>query len=501
MNRNEIRRIPFIGAREADERATWGQSLVWRDMSGMAPGTPYNETNGTLVPPGLGTEDVVDALGALLSRHEALRTVWAEDASGGLRQRVLARGEVTVEVHRLPDGGPEAVARFVASAEPRLRGTVFDTSGEPAFRAAVAVGGDGVVAVLIGVAKLAVDLQGSRLVVRDLRALLDARTEGRPWPPPLSPAQPVDIARDEGSERGRATTRRAVRHAVTQVSRFPARVFPVPADRTADRPRFWRGGLVSTAVPRAVAVLSERWKVSGTTLFMTAAATVLATEAATSGGARLPRFGWHLIVGNRIGETLRHTAVTATQDLPLAVDLGGETFSAIARQAGMEALRAYRHGRFDPRVVDEAIRGEGGVGEGRDLACYFNDTRDLAAGPAVAVAAPGRLRRALEESSFRWEEKVDWDAVTVFFEVFDVRERPDALRLSLYADTLQLPAHRIPVVLRAVERLLVTAAVDGDIRTTDVAALCDDPAEGEPAASGPETASSWRIALRPAESG
>jgi hypothetical protein len=490
------RRVPFTGSRDVEEHATWGQLLVWRDMAGMAPGTPYNETNGTLVPAGTTVADVLDALGALVSRHEALRTLFAEDPAGSLRQHVTASGQVRVDEYQVDDDGPAGVARFVAEVEPVLRGTAFATATRPPFRAAVAVGPAGALAVLVGVAKLAVDLQGSRLVVRDLTALLEARAQGRDWPTADSPTQPVDLARTERSPRGAAMTERAVRHAVTQVSRFPARVFAAPAAEESDGPRFWRGGLVSTALPQAVALLSDRWQVSGTTLLMTASAAVLAAEAARADGAVLPWFGWQLIVGNRIGPELRQLAVTATQDLPLAIDLRGERFSAVARSAGTAALRAYRHGRFDPGAVDAEIRSSGGVGEGRDLACYFNDTRDPLARPSAAALDPDRILAEVESSLFRWEEKTDWDAVTVFFEVFDVRERPDALRLSLYADVLRLPIDRIPVVLKGVERLLVTAAAAGDVPMADLADLCLGPGERGLVPAEPGVGSSWRIALK-----
>ncbi|MEV4065589.1 hypothetical protein [Nonomuraea dietziae] len=91
-------RVEFTGERVAGAPLTWGQQSIWHSTRWLEDGDPY--FNLPWVLPVHGRRDlktVLSALGALLDRHESLRTTW-EDTPRGPVQQVTGDGELRVEV-------------------------------------------------------------------------------------------------------------------------------------------------------------------------------------------------------------------------------------------------------------------------------------------------------------------------------------------------------------------------------------------------------------------
>ncbi|MBP2702784.1 hypothetical protein JOL79_03075 [Microbispora sp. RL4-1S] len=438
-------KVHFSGGRSVSGLATWGQRQVWRDMSRMPSGSAYNNTHPVLVPEGVTLDDVLDLVAELTARHEALRTLFEDDGTGGPVQRVQAEGEVMAGVWEDPAGSLVDAAREL---DRQLEETVFDHAAETPFRVAVIAPGGTPRVIMLCVTHLAADLLSTRLVAAELDAMLRARAAGAPPPPPAPASEPVDVAAVERSPRGQRMERSALAYLREQFTAFPAANLGWPAGPPQPE-RYWRGGLRSAAAASALRTLAARFRVGSSTVALAATAALLGHLA----GRR--ECGFLLIAGNRVSADLRAAVGTLTQDVPALVDVSGPSFSDVVRAAWSSSMRAYRHGRFDPERAWEVI-GEVGAARGAEpeLRCFFNDMR-------VAADAPGAPESG-DESEFEWESAVSDDDVTFFLEIGDVFGRPGVMRLTLLADTAFLPPPVIEGFLRGLERLLVEL-VSGDL--------------------------------------
>ncbi|MEV4176352.1 condensation domain-containing protein [Nonomuraea sp. NPDC049709] len=435
MNELTWHKVPFTGTRAQTGPATWGQRQVWRDIRQMPDGTPYNIACPLAVAAGISLDDVLELTAELIGRHESLRTVFTEE--GGLRQRVLASGEVLVGVLDDSETGPEQVDVLAA----RLRCAYFDHAADVPFRAAVAAR-DGVPhAVVVCVTHLAADLLSTRLLAAELERMLRCRAERGPLPEPALAAQPLDVAAVEQSASGRRMESAALAHVRSTLSAFPRANFPRPAG-PVQTPRYRQGGLGSYVAAAALDTLAARYRVGSSTVALAAAAAMLG---AVTGRHEV---GLLLVAGNRIPAELRHAVGTLTQDVPALIEVAGPAFSDVIRATWKSSVRAYRHGRFDPDKAWDIIADLGEERGGHpELRSFFNDFRTNSA-PANAHGAP-------VASEFRWADSTDEDGITFFLEVGDTPGYPGAVLLSLCADTTYMPPDAMERYLWGFERLLV----------------------------------------------
>ncbi|MGW4898435.1 condensation domain-containing protein [Kitasatospora sp. NPDC004240] len=454
-------RIAFTGDRAATGPATWGQKQIWRDIQWMLPDTAFfNVSLVTLVPPGVSVPDVLEQLAELVTRHESLRTLAVIGEDGELGQRVLAGGEIEVEVLSLTgaEHGAELREHFT-EAEGRLLARGFDNTVDVPFRALVGALDGAPQAVVLCLSHFAADLISTRLLIGELTGLLAARAAGEA-PPARRPArEPLEQAAFELSPAGARLEEKALRYWRDQLDRAPADTFPRPPGESAG-PRFWRGELISRAVPQALQAAAERHRTSIPTVLLAATATLLARSEG------LKTCGLKLVVGNRYRPELRDAVGNLTQEVFAAVDVSGETVAEVVKSAWSAALAAYRNGQFRPeraRVLAE----EAGVAAD----CLLNDlwsmTWDATARPTASAA---ELAAAAEESEFRWAERGEQDEVAFFLELFDVFGEPDLVRIALLADTTRMAPERIEGFLFGLERLLLALA-GGEVAPTDFPAV------------------------------
>ncbi|MFG1955685.1 condensation domain-containing protein [Micromonospora sp. NPDC048830] len=217
------------------------------------------------------------AVGALVARHESLRTR-VRPRNGELRQEAASAGRLPVLVHAMPrpaddpDGRSAAAALAARLAEPR-----FDHAAEWPLRVALVTVEDRVRQVVAVFSHSTVDFHAAEIVLRDLRLLvlrgaLDA-------PPGL---QSLDLAeRERGVERRRSE--RAVAYWMRQFSGVPAFVADPAGPGLA--PRHGRGSLVSEAAHHAARLVAARHGVSSSTALLAAiAAAVTADSGRTAAG-------------------------------------------------------------------------------------------------------------------------------------------------------------------------------------------------------------------------
>ncbi|MCM4081419.1 condensation domain-containing protein [Paractinoplanes hotanensis] len=461
------REVPFTGSRAITGQLTWGQVLVERDMRRMPPGTAYNVTVPVLIPAGVRTADVFAAVGALVGRYEALRTRFPRE-NGVLVQEVLAAGTVPVVVWS-DDGPADEFAAGARKLDEQLEAAPFDHQRDLPLRVLVCVHRGVPRALVLCVSHLVADLQSSRLAARVLAELLTARAAGRPDPDPPAMVQPADLAAFERSDRGRALSAAAVAHLRRQLTAAPLDNFAGLAPVPAAEPRYWRGVVDSSISGSALGLMADRYRTSTATIALALTSALLGAVAGAD------RCGLLLVTGNRTTAAQRASVGTLTQHMPTVVDLTGPAFSDLVRHCWGAAMRAFRHGRFDPvdgwAAVDEVSRRRGAEPE---IRCFFNDMR-AGLEPAAAAEPPDResVARELAEPRFRWTERRAAGS-SFFMELGDVLDVPGRLRWTLLADTTLLPPETIRAVLTGVDRLLVRL-LDTDLLLSDVAGAAGLP--------------------------
>jgi hypothetical protein len=435
-------RIPFEGSRAASGPLTWGQLEMWDEAQTSQEGVPTfaNMLGGGPLPPGSKVERVLEALGRLLERHESLRTRYRTGPGGSPLQEVVSAGEAEVEVVALaPD---TAVPAIVEDWWPAMDAP-YDLAGGLPFRARIGTVAGEPTFVMFGMSHLSSDFLGTRVLYDELLGLLDGREPQDP--PPLSP---IGLAELEGSAPGRRVMERALDHWRRELSAAPPAMFAGPAG-TPSEPRYWRGGIRSRTAASALERAAERTGVGASYILLAAMAALVGRHTG------LDRCSVRIVAGNRGRPELRRAVGNLSQEAPLVIDLRADTFQAVLETARAASLRAQRHGRYDPRRAAELIA-EHDV----DLDVCFND---LWTPTRRATGTPPHA-----DTAFAWEEKVDRASVAFFLEAFEVLDDPDAIRLSLFADTAHVPPTTLRAFLDALERLLVTLA-ERDVRLEEIA--------------------------------
>ncbi|WP_370423228.1 condensation domain-containing protein [Streptomyces sp. QH1-20] len=447
------RRTPFNGQRSATAPATCAQRHMWNLMRRQSTDASfYDVTHWARLPPHASAADVLTALGELLGRYESLRTAFGPGPDGTLTQQVLRSG--TFETEIAATGPGEAPRDVLRAWRRRMRQTAFDLATAPLFRAMVVVTDGAPVLAAFHVSHLAADLMSLRHLAAELTRLLDARTTGRPAPPPAAFRQPVEQAEYERSPRGQALLARSRAYWRDQLAAAPATMFPSLAPGTTEpsAPDRYSAVMDSRAASLALPVLAERWRVSTSAVLLTAVATLLGRRAG------LPVCTLRLLAANRFAPELRCAVANLHQEVPVTIDLTGDSVPTIARRAFAACTTAYANGLYDPDHAEELLRAaERERGTGINLSCCFNDIRATHETRGGGPPAPAHaVRAALAETVVARHAFAEGED---FFLVVD-DEEPGRLRLVLNADTRAFPPPEVHTFLHDVERLLVELIED-----------------------------------------
>ncbi|GIH21879.1 hypothetical protein Aph01nite_01890 [Acrocarpospora phusangensis] len=423
---------------------TWAQQHMSALMEQLGPDTSSVNLRFTwALRRGIGEREVLEALGALLTGFDALRTVYVPPPCGPA-QRVLREGVLTVPVVA---AGKAATAAAEAAAA--MWALPFDVSGEWPIRFAL-VTSDGEPKQLVVVAShLVLDQTGGHWVRHHLRGLL-AHPPALAQPltssqVPDSAHRPLDEAEWEKSDAGRRHGERAVRFHAETYRMMPQTMLP-RRETPGEGPRWRYLQFDSPALSAAVAALSARLDVSP-------AGVLFAGISAVAGHvSALDRSFLQLTVGNRIAPRTRFAVGMHTQDVPVCVELSDISVADLIRRSGTALTRAARFGPHPPGELAERRREiEHRRGVSFDLSCWLN-YRQL--GPPRA-AGLGRIGpAALERTVWRWLEGLDSSTSSYFVFADDAG---DLLRLTLLLDSALLPPEEALAWLRGVERLLCAA--------------------------------------------
>ncbi|MFJ4919554.1 amino acid adenylation domain-containing protein [Streptomyces sp. NPDC088725] len=291
--------------------------------------------------------DALDAaVGDLVSRHEQLRVVFP-DEDGVPGQRVLPAGGAGLErvdlTASVRDGGPEAVAAAVQAAAVRP----FDLAHETAFRATLLrVAADDHVLVL-AMHHIVADGWSLDVLVRDLRELYLARTEGRAA---RLAALPIDYTDYAVWQRGADETAGLAHWRTALAGLTP---LELPTDHRRPATRSYAAAVHTVEVPEPLpAALAELGKRADTTPYMTLLAAFQAALAFHSGQSDI---AVGTVVANRERPETEPLVGFFVNTLVLRTDLSGDPtpvdLLARARESVLGAL-SHQSLPFE-RVVDE----------------------------------------------------------------------------------------------------------------------------------------------------
>jgi hypothetical protein len=456
----------------------WGQKSIWQ-WHGMANDDEAYFTNGQSfrvadhVPGGCKPDALIDALAQMVHRQDALRTTLDTSAGRLTGQVVHGDGELSVDVYEARPDDAESVAGAVAE---RMSGRPW-TGREWPLRAALVVVDGSAEFLVMSHNRLVVDPQSLDFLMFDLAALITGHPEDA-----LSHWQGVEETRYELSAERAEDHARAIDYWRSVLTACPPTMFDFPTGAPDDT-RYVLAQMASVPLARAVRVLRRRWRATGGALVLGAMAVALGQYT----GHR--DIVLQMFAGNRTDRRRRRMLGTLISEGLIHIGLADRSFAAIATEATRSISAANRYAYCDPdavRAVREEI--ERRTGARLDLAVYFNDMQtmqdaeqsELTAEEVANLVADGA---ALDppESWPGWDESWQAKVTRKDIRLLLTAQHGHDLPLLLSCDTTYLSRDTMAVLLRAMERLLVAAARDGDVAAADLGRV----AEVTPVTRGP----------------
>ena len=434
--------VPFEGEGSGVGDLTWGQLDIWaamqRESSSLSFGGAFPLPAGTTV------DDVTADLRFLMCRHASLRTrLRLED--GRLQQLAAASGEIALEV---TDPGGADPGEVAAGLFARYSEKVFDHFREwPILWSVVARGHDATHLVTV-ISHLATDGMGAMAMLTDL-ARRDPVTGHAP---PVTAAQPLELAAQETTPAARRQSAAALAYWERTLRAIPAQKWTPPAAGPRS-PRYWQATYDSPAALRAAQVLAARTRATTSTVLLAAWAVTL-TRVTGSHPAVI-----QVVVNNRFRRGLAEVVSPLCISIPCVIDADGP-FEQIVARSWRAAINAYKLSYYSPPDREELVaRIEHERGEPLDLGCFVNDRRltvshEPGDGPLLA---PADILAALPRSTLTWGIQQDLPRERCFLHVNDVA---GSLRVELWADTQYVSPGNMEACLRGLETVLIDAAVD-----------------------------------------
>lgn len=426
-------RVTFAGGREGEWPVTLAQGNVFDWMGWEGHGAVFALYAD--LPSGHTVDEVLDAIGVLVSRHEGLRTVYDTSAATGRTQRVFRTGHIDVLLLEL---GSAAGDRIHITDPPRQ----FDHGGDFPVRMAVATDAGVPVRAVFEFSHVVADLVAAGIVLDELVELV-ASSERQVGPPIWQPPDQAEYERTPEAKRRMAKT---LNYWARQMHELPACLLSVPA-RASGPPEFKLATMRSASVAVALREVSARTRVTPATVLVTTMATLLswwtdtdlaALDALYSNRA-LPR------MRNFVGSIVQSALVPFSTSSSFYETLG-QTHAAI--------FNAYQYAYFDATAVAELVDSIGvqrGCPRHRDLI-----VNDMSTGRGAAFDRYGGGRPDVTEVASGLDTTtVDPLRLTI------LQTEPTAV-LGLTYDVRHVTNDEAAAMLRSLERILTTA-VERDV--------------------------------------
>ncbi|MEV6406334.1 MULTISPECIES: condensation domain-containing protein [Streptomyces] len=322
---------------------TWGQREQWETVLANRPHDHrFNEPFLYSLPRSLPLSRVLASLGALVERHEGLRTAFLPDGDGdgdgSLRQAVVREGSVRVPVVEAGTRSGLAEARelmreassrgFVAGPEFHARLALVVQHGRPRWLTGA-------------LSHLVIDRTSMRILERDFRALLDG-ADSRHLPPITH--QPLDQAAAEQSPQGQARLETTLRRWRSGFESAPRSLFRTTVDNSP-QPGFPAVELYAKGLGTRAQSIATKLNVRPSAVFVAAGAAALAWV------QRLDRFGMIMTCSNRKDpRTKDHVGPLAQQGL-VPVETGTSFYDMVTR-IWPALLLTYRTSSYDLSALD-----------------------------------------------------------------------------------------------------------------------------------------------------
>ncbi|QKW09061.1 amino acid adenylation domain-containing protein [Streptomyces sp. NA04227] len=296
-----------------------GQQALWL-LDRLEGGEPtYVLSGGVRLTGELRTDLLIDCLGLLAGRHEALRTAFRPGPGGEVRAFVLPPAELEVrrsDLSQLPAGEREEALERLVHASSR---EAFDLTEGRLLRATLIRTGEQSHYLLLSVHHIAADAPSLAVLLRELFRLYEGGAEPTTLPP-LS-VQHADVADWQRRSLSPATEERQLSYWKEQLEGAPV-LLEMPADRTRPARQSFRGGAVrftfDTATTALIQEAAGRAHVTAYTVVLSCWAAALARHAHAE----------EVVVGTPVSNRERPEAASVVGffvgTLPLRVDLSGE---------------------------------------------------------------------------------------------------------------------------------------------------------------------------------
>jgi hypothetical protein len=417
---------------------TFGQLAVWRDIESM-PLHSRQDSNAVLTWPiadSCSLRQVRQALNGLAIRHEALRTVYDCSSGDPPVQVVHAARSVSPLELSVPEdvAGEDELLESVEQEITALDNQPFDLTAEYSWRPVVLTSLGKPRAVVVVTNNIAADQWAGEVLQADFARLLSGGGPG----PASTPRQVVAWQR---SDQWRVRTEAAVQYwdgllAVLQAD--------APQPAYTNRPEVAvKAELLSRPAGKATRELASRLRASAPSIVL--AAYALATSAVLG----IPRVLVNVMSANRFWPVTQELICPMSQWVPLLVEpRPRESFIDLAVRTYWLAVRAYRHGCYDPDLFAQHWSLDPRSGEGGWPGVFFNfipgDPAEDAEDEAATTSRP----------VFAWQTPMVRTGPS-----FYLRAR-EGTELSLTARAMWdgFPAAHLEQIMRSMHDILVTAA-------------------------------------------
>ncbi|MFI7099062.1 condensation domain-containing protein [Streptomyces sp. NPDC050161] len=474
MQPSRVAEIRFSGCRRDTRRLTWAQRLLWNDTQWLKPEDHfYNQALQFKIPERHSTRDVLAALGALVQRHEALRTRFTVSDGGEPMQEVTAEGALSVDILSTGPAEVDAVARewldihhdisFTFPEEWPTRVAVVEVDGSPNR-------------VLFVISHITIDGVGERILEDEFHRIV---AEGAESALLRSAAyQPLDRAAYEATREGIRQSESTLGYWEAALRATPARMFSYP-QREPARPRYVNVSMNSEAISESLNILAGRYRVTNPAVLAAATAAVLSSVTGNSNVLL------KTVSNNRFVEDFSDMVGIALGNSLMAVPVGHRGFTEVIRDVGKTAIDTIMNAQCDPvELYERVARRNHERGVYTDLfEAFINDRRYLKRPGAGTELSGAELRKLAEKSTVyvngSWERK----NATFFLDAGPNVPGGDDI-FHIMADTAFLSTAEIKQLLRGLETLLVTA-VDREVPCAELPDLIGLPR--------PERGDGWKL--------
>ncbi|HLN62680.1 MAG TPA: amino acid adenylation domain-containing protein, partial [Symbiobacteriaceae bacterium] len=318
--------------------ASYSQERLWFLCAFDSDASPaYNILRAVRVAGDLNVPAMVQAMNAVVARHEVLRTSFAAE-NGVVRQVIWPACTLPVSVTdflAVPEQDRDEAVRGLAEREARL---AFDLNRAPLVRVTLVQTGEAEHMLLVTLHHTIADAWSVSIFVQEVAERYAALVTGKPDSLPSLPVQYADFAIWQRNWLQGDELQRQVDYWRDRLDRVPA--LELPADRPRPRVQTFNGATVVRTLPGPlVEALSELSRREGATLFMTLMAGWQTLLARYSGQ---DDFAVGSPIANRTRPELEGLIGCFINTLALRADLSGNpTFAELIGRVREVCLEAY----------------------------------------------------------------------------------------------------------------------------------------------------------------